>query len=304
MDTTLPTTDVPGLDLEQALQTYPHWTIDSPAPPSVIQHLDSGLSNDCYLLQVGRERCVLRINSKNSRVMGLDRVNEGVVLAHAAQAGMGPGVFYCSPKQGLLVTRYVTGKHWSQEEAQRQPNIERLSQTLKQVHYLPAVDKELVPAAVCERYWNAIKAQFVIIPPRFQSLRQTMDKVMQRAAIDYPNKVLCHNDLLLGNIIDTGERLVLIDWEYAAMGDPFFDLAVIVHNQQFDERQLQQLLECYVGYVDKSVTTHFLYSYAIYIYVDMLWYWFQSASYPGKGFATTAESKLDTLVAVLHEMGL
>lgn len=305
MDTTLPTTtDVPSLDLEQALQTYPGWTIDSPTPPTLIQKLDSGLTNDCYLVQIGAERCVLRINAKNSRIMGLDRVNEGVVLEHAALAGIGPEIIYCAPKQGLLVTRYVAGGHWSLEEAQTQRNIERLSQTLKQLHRLPAVEKKLIPEVVCERYWDAVKAQFVIIPQRFMSLRQTMDQLMHRALSDYPEKVLCHNDLLLGNIIDNGEHLVLLDWEYAAMGDPFFDLAVIVHNQQFDERQLQQLLECYVGYVDKSVTTHFLYSYAIYIYIDMLWYWFQSASHPGKGFASTAESKLDTLVAVLHELGL
>ena len=34
----------------------------------------------------------------------------------------------------------------------------------------------------------------------------------------------CHNDLLNANFIDDGARIRIVDWEYAGMGDPFFDL--------------------------------------------------------------------------------
>ena len=34
----------------------------------------------------------------------------------------------------------------------------------------------------------------------------------------------CHNDLLNANFIDDGTRIRIVDWEYAGMGDPFFDL--------------------------------------------------------------------------------
>src|SRR5581483_3768020 len=37
--------------------------------------------------------------------------------------------------------------------------------------------------------------------------------------------VLCHNDLLSANLIDDGRRLWLVDWEYAGIGHPLFDLA-------------------------------------------------------------------------------
>ena len=59
----------------------------------------------------------------------------------------------------------------------------------------------------------------------------------------------CHNDLLPGNIIrvagDGGLRIV--DWEYAGMGDPRFDLGNLSINNDFDEAADDRLLSAYHG---------------------------------------------------------
>ena len=44
----------------------------------------------------------------------------------------------------------------------------------------------------------------------------------------------CHNDLLNANFLDDGERLRIVDWEYAGMGDVFFDLANFSINHELD----------------------------------------------------------------------
>jgi thiamine kinase-like enzyme len=58
----------------------------------------------------------------------------------------------------------------------------------------------------------------------------------------------CHNDLLPGNILaadaDPGHAL-LVDWEYAGMGHPYFDLANLAVNNEFDEAAQTRLLEAY-----------------------------------------------------------
>ena len=59
----------------------------------------------------------------------------------------------------------------------------------------------------------------------------------------------CHNDLLAGNIIldrDSG-RLMLVDWEYAGMGHPCFDLGNLSVNNDFDEATDERLLRAYHG---------------------------------------------------------
>ena len=59
--------------------------------------------------------------------------------------------------------------------------------------------------------------------------------------------VPCHNDLLNANFLDDGEHLRIVDWEYAGMGDRFFDLANFAINHELDSAQSELLLDAYVG---------------------------------------------------------
>ncbi len=61
--------------------------------------------------------------------------------------------------------------------------------------------------------------------------------------------VPCHNDLLNANFLDDGERLRIVDWEYAGMGDRFFDLANFAINHELDPSQSELLLAAYFGEV-------------------------------------------------------
>jgi len=57
----------------------------------------------------------------------------------------------------------------------------------------------------------------------------------------------CHNDLLNANFIDDGNRIRIVDWEYAGMGDPFFDLGNFSVNHQLTPEQDAYLLTAYDG---------------------------------------------------------
>jgi thiamine kinase-like enzyme len=57
----------------------------------------------------------------------------------------------------------------------------------------------------------------------------------------------CHNDLLNGNFIDDGERIRILDWEYAGMGDIFFDLGNFAVQHEFNDEQDEMLLKAYFG---------------------------------------------------------
>ncbi|HET8785021.1 MAG TPA: phosphotransferase, partial [Candidatus Limnocylindrales bacterium] len=59
----------------------------------------------------------------------------------------------------------------------------------------------------------------------------------------------CHNDLLNANFIDDGQRIRIVDWEYAGMGDPFFDLGNFSINHELDADADAALLEAYAGEV-------------------------------------------------------
>ena len=57
--------------------------------------------------------------------------------------------------------------------------------------------------------------------------------------------VACHNDLLAGNFLRGEERIWIVDWEYAGMGDRYFDLANFAINNELTEAQHPELLADY-----------------------------------------------------------
>ncbi len=66
----------------------------------------------------------------------------------------------------------------------------------------------------------------------------------------------CHNDLLASNFIDDGSAIWILDWEYAAMGDVFFDLGNFSVNQSLNDEQCELLLRSYFGEVRSADLAH------------------------------------------------
>jgi len=87
----------------------------------------------------------------------------------------------------------------------------------------------------------------------------------------------CHNDLIKSNIINDGNRFILIDFEYAQTNDIFFDLAAIASSYQFDEQQKSQLLNLYRKQsnliIDEKVAQNKL-SIFIFIYNALCYFWY------------------------------
>jgi thiamine kinase-like enzyme len=65
------------------------------------------------------------------------------------------------------------------------------------------------------------------------------------ALIEPGPQALCHNDLVCQNVLE-GDGLALIDWEYAGMGDPFFDLAIVVQHHELEENLARHFLAAYL----------------------------------------------------------
>jgi thiamine kinase-like enzyme len=83
------------------------------------------------------------------------------------------------------------------------------------------------------------------VPASYAWARQVARRV-ERARGAFAERP-CHNDLLNANFIDDGERIRIVDWEYAAMGDVFFDLASFAINNELGSEARQALLTAYVG---------------------------------------------------------
>jgi len=259
---------------------WPQW---SHSKPVLIRPLLGGLTNKSYLISANNNEMVLRRNSAISGALNLNRDTEAEALTLADSVGLcAPLIHYDSDLQ-YMICRYVHGQHWRADGA----GIIALAKLLRRIHQLPAVSGKLDIADKATSYWQAINTD----APFANDLRGLADTVgshIASAKSFNTEPCLCHNDLLLENLIAADDgKLYAIDWEYAAMGDPFYDLAVIVEGHELGQQQQQLLLAEYLARPGvKEDWQRLRHWRVIYGYLTVLWYAVQWSS----GVMATAEA--------------
>lgn len=230
-----------GLSLEQALARVPMWAgaTDIRTTP-----LGGGITNRNYRVDVKGESFVLRITGEKTELLGIDRKNEYAANKAAARLGIAPEVVYFIEPEGYLVTRFITGRPLPPDEIGKQDNLQRVASALRKVHNLPAIAGTFSPFRTVENYLKIARQFNVPLPDNLKLALMRMYEIEAALKKDPPAPRLCHNDLLNENFLDDGNMRIL-DWEYAGMGDPTFDLAnFAVHHGLSPEQELY-LLDSY-----------------------------------------------------------
>lgn len=217
-----------GARLGLILSHWREWQAPLSGEPVVERKL-GGLSNDNYLVTSGDRRFVVRLNNDRFE-LDVDREVERRILAEIANEAFAPRVVYAN--KDCLVTAFVEGAHPAE------PDPAAMGSLLREIHAIRSTSAPALDAHVhLERYMRRLER-----PPK--ELRECFEAVMaDRLAPAAP--CLCHNDLLLENVIVTDSGSVAIDWEYARPGDAAFDLAVVAHTFAFDEAAMGRLLSAY-----------------------------------------------------------
>ena len=120
----------------------------------------------------------------------------------------------------------------------------------------------------CNHYWDAIETLAVEVPRDLSHLRSRLERKISSWQLAAEQLRPCHNDLVLDNIIDTADGLKLIDWEYAAMGDPYFDLAVLIEYSNLSASASRALVSNYTQVPDQSRLSQ---NRLTFKYVNILW---------------------------------
>jgi thiamine kinase-like enzyme len=129
----------------------------------------------------------------------------------------------------------------------RPEHLAEVADALRRVHNGPAIPGLFVPFRIVEAYRALAMSRGVVIPPEFD-LAEAIARRIELACLTAPVELRpCHNDLLNANFIHDGARLRIVDWEYAGMGDPAFDLGNFSINHELDADQDAALLVAYAG---------------------------------------------------------
>lgn len=216
--------------------------------PATAQPLAGGLTNRNYRIDTGGESYVLRIAGMNTELLGIDRTCEAACARSAAACGIGPEVVAVLADPPALVTRFVSGRVLTADETRQPDVLARLVRALRTYHDGPPGTGRFSPFVAVRNYFELARDRGVELPERIDTALERLARIESELAPDAP-LCPCHNDLLPSNFLDDGTNVKIIDWEYAGMGDRFFDLGNLAVNNQFDAEHEQLLLELYFGTV-------------------------------------------------------
>lgn len=211
-----------------------------------LNELGGGITNRNYVVDDGGRRYVARLCSPLPH-LGIHRPNEVACQQLAAGLGLAPAIHYHT--ETMLVSDYIPSQTLTAEAVRDPSLLERLANSLRSLHGAwDQLEGELIyfsPLQTVRTYAATARRLGASLPG---DIDEAIDQAAQLMHLVTPfTPALCHNDLLAGNILDAQDRLWLVDWEYAGIGNPLFDLANASGNSQLTNEQERILLTAYRG---------------------------------------------------------
>src|SRR6266702_3749120 len=239
--------------IERILGQIPGWNVAG----ITVTPLVGGITNQNYRVDVGGETFVLRIGGKGTHLLGIDRRRESICTAIAAQVGVGAEVMHFLAAEDVLVTRFIVGTGISPETATQDETLRRIVDSMKRYHAGPAFPGTFSPFETVRNYHTLALEHGVSFPdtlPQVLALMGQIEQALAKSGTEHTKP--CHNDLLASNFIDDGQTIRILDWEYAGMGDLFFDLGNFAVNQSLNEEQCELLSGYYFGEMRPADLAH------------------------------------------------
>ena len=207
-----------------------------------------GMTNRVYKVETGGKRFALRIPGSGAAAM-IDRRAEEVNARLAATASVAPEVLHFGD-DGVMLTRFIKDATPLRPERLRDSSgaLERAALAFKRLHHADIVFASTFRAFATIDSYVAVLAR--LGTALSEAERDAIQKVQDigrvlatRPAAPRP----CHCDPTGRNVLDTGERVWLVDWEYSGMNDPMWDLAYFSIESLLDDLDDRKLLESYFG---------------------------------------------------------
>ena len=208
-----------------------------------MQRLSAGLVHESYRVTRDGHEYSLRLPIADAGAIALDRAWEAQLLELAAQARLAPTVRYQDAARGILLSDWLAGQTWDAGQVESHAGLARIALLLRAVHALPIpLPAHAMSPVDWVRHYDSSSA---VAAPKHRSM--AADRLQQWAALPAAAPVVCHGDLHALNLVQSGDSLRLLDWEYAHVSEAFWDLAGWCANGDLDDGARRRLLECYLA---------------------------------------------------------
>lgn len=208
-----------------------------------IEQLRGGISNESYLVKDAAGGHVVRFG-KDYPFHHVFRDREVMTARAAHEAGFAPELQYSEP--GIMVSAYIGAKTYDATDVRAAP--ERIGRLMRAFH--EEMPRHVTGPGFMFWVFHVIRDYARTLETGGSRMRPYLSgyvklaEALERTQAPLPI-VFGHNDLLPANFLDDGERLWLIDFEYAGFSTAMFDLAGAASNAGMDADEASRLLTAY-----------------------------------------------------------
>lgn len=218
---------------------------------AIVKRLEGGMSNYTYVVETRGKRYTYRVPGKYAEKF-VDRVEEWDNIQEVNKLSLNNATSYVEVISGEKLAEYVEGTILSETDV---VSYNEMSvKALKTIHNSNLRFKDYNAFGRLADYERYCREMGFTHPKEYIELRGKLDQ-MRQAHADVP-MVPCHCDYQPTNLVVSGDKFYVLDWEFAGMNDPFYDIACY-GNAGFDKAL--SLLEAYVGHKPTSQELRRLY---------------------------------------------
>ncbi|MBT9385292.1 phosphotransferase [Pseudooceanicola sp. CBS1P-1] len=246
--------------------------------------INGGITNINWRVvdQATRETFFVKLHGPGTEQF-IDRETALSAAKIAAAKGVGPQVFFHDGDAGIEVHEFLQGfTSCGVDDAQDATVRANIMAAYKDVHDSLKLDLVNTGLQQFEDFTAKVVGRSAQVPADIDQLIWQCRRA--KAAIEASGVSLagCYNDAYISNYMrnDAGE-IRIIDWEYAAANDPYWDVAMFSFEIFFDDlRGVASMLEMYEGQVREDVLAR------TYLYIGVamvrwgLWAIYQSENSP------------------------
>ncbi len=222
------------------------------AGATMLSALPGGITNRNYRVDTPQGALVVRLSDEESSLLAVDRVNEHRNSLAAAFAGVGAPVVDFVAGRGILVVGFLEGRTWVEDDVRRPDNLPRIAAACRQLHAGPRFASDFNMFDIQAQYLSLCRERGFRMPARYEEFLPVLAR-LRVAMGEHPEPTVpCNNDLLARNVIDAGDRLWLIDYEYSGNNEASFEIGNIWSESTLPLDLLEPLVTAYWGQPDPA----------------------------------------------------
>lgn len=208
--------------------------------------LEGGLTNINFKIETELGCYVIRVSESSSTTLGINRENEYINSIRAYQAGLGAEVFHRIVDKNILIIKWIDAKTLDAIDIQNQPSlIPRIANALTALHAGPVFQGEFDFPSIRKKYLEIVINSDYFLPDQYLDFLPYVEKLEELLAKNPEKKVPCNNDLLAENLMDDGNKIWIIDYEYAGQNEASFEIGNFAHEVGLNDEQLHELCQRY-----------------------------------------------------------